>query len=148
MRMFIVLALSLMPSLAFAAGATAIPSTCGAPAAMSDGWPVAAPAKEGLDPGLICSIGPALTGLTAVNADGAVVALHPNSVVVVRRDTLAYEHYFRGYDTHTHAASYRFDLEKRCCPVGRYRLGPGLAQARRRACLLVFSKRFRPSVAR
>jgi CubicO group peptidase (beta-lactamase class C family) len=101
MRMIIALAFSLMPSLAFAAGATAIPSTCGAPAAMPDGWPVAAPAKEGLDPGLICSIGPALKGLTAVNSDGAVVALHPNSVVVVRHDTLAYEHYFRGYDTHT-----------------------------------------------
>jgi hypothetical protein len=68
---------------------------------MPDGWPVAAPAKEGLDPGLICSIGPALKGLTAVNADGAAVALHPNSVVVVRHDTLAYEHYLRGYDTHT-----------------------------------------------
>jgi CubicO group peptidase (beta-lactamase class C family) len=101
MRMIIVLALSLVPSLAFAAGATAISSICGAPAAMPGGWPVAAPANEGLDPGLICSIGPALNGLTAVNTNGAVVALHPNSVLVLRHDTLAYEYYFRGYDTHT-----------------------------------------------
>jgi hypothetical protein len=83
MRMIIVLALSLVPSLAFAAGATAISSICGAPAAMPGGWPVAAPANEGLDPGLICSIGPALNGLTAVNTNGAVVALHPNSVLVL-----------------------------------------------------------------
>jgi len=94
MRMIIALALSLMPSLAFAAGAIATPTTCGAPTASSDGWPVAAPAKEGFDPGLICSIGPALKGLTAVNVDGAVVALHPNGVVVVRHGTLVYEHYF------------------------------------------------------
>jgi len=101
MRMIIVLALSLMPSLAFAAGAIAIPSTCGAPAAVSDGWSVAAPAKEGLDPGLICSIGSALKALTAVNVDGAVVALHPNGVVVVRHDTLVYEHYFGNWDADT-----------------------------------------------
>jgi CubicO group peptidase (beta-lactamase class C family) len=101
MRMIIVLALSLAPSLAVAAGAIAVPSTCGAPAAMSDGWPVAAPATEGLDPGLICSIGPALKGLTAVNVDGAVVALHPDGVIVVRHDVLVYEHYFRGSGAHT-----------------------------------------------
>jgi len=101
MRMVIALALSLMPALAVAAGAIATPTTCVAPTVTSDGWPVAAPAKEGFDPGLICSIGPALKGLTAVNMDGAVVALHPNGVVVVRHGTLVYEHYFGRDDAHT-----------------------------------------------
>jgi hypothetical protein len=44
MRLIVVLTLSLMPSLAFAGGAT---PTCAAPDAMSDGWSVASPGKEG-----------------------------------------------------------------------------------------------------
>ena len=83
MRTILLLALSLMPSLAFAADAA--PPVCAAPAAMSDGWPVAPPAQVGLDPKLICSIGPSLEGLHGADPDG---------VVVIRHGTLVYEHYF------------------------------------------------------
>lgn len=38
--------------------ASATPEACGAPTALSDGWPVASPAQLGLDPKLICTIGP------------------------------------------------------------------------------------------
>lgn len=63
------------------------PANCSAPAAMSDGWPVALPAKEGLDPKLICNIGPSLQKLQRA---------YPNGVVVVRHRALVYEHYFVG----------------------------------------------------
>ena len=62
-----------MPSLAFTAGVIAVPATYGAPAAMSDGWPIAIPKKKA--PDLICSIGATLKGSTAVTVDGAVVVL-------------------------------------------------------------------------
>src|SRR5262249_40026015 len=91
----------LMPAPALATETTVSPSNCAAPSEMADGWPVADPATTGLEPGLICSVGPVLEGLTAVNADGAVVPLHPNSVIVVRHGTLVYEHYFAGYGAHT-----------------------------------------------
>jgi CubicO group peptidase (beta-lactamase class C family) len=52
---------------------------------MSDGWPVATPAKEGIDPNLTCAIGPSLEKL-----EGA----YPNGVVVVRYGALIYERYF------------------------------------------------------
>ncbi len=56
---------------------------------------VAGPAKEGLDPNLICAIGSSLEKLPGADPDG---------VVVVRHDTLVYEHYFAGgmrYDADT-----------------------------------------------
>jgi CubicO group peptidase (beta-lactamase class C family) len=90
MRMIVMLALSLLPSLACAGDAT--PPTCGAPAAMSDGWSVAAPANEGLNPNLICNIGVSLE-----ETQGA----DPNGVVVVRHGTLVYEHYFAGGDANS-----------------------------------------------
>lgn len=62
---------------------------CGAPADLHDGWKVAAPAQEGLDPGLICAIGPRLE--TMKDAD-------PNGVLVARQGVLVYEHYFTGWD--------------------------------------------------
>src|SRR5271156_3773445 len=65
------------------------PVDCGAPAAMPDGWPVAAPADEGFDPKLICSVGPAVAKLT--DAD-------PHGVVVARKGKLVYEQYFTGED--------------------------------------------------
>jgi CubicO group peptidase (beta-lactamase class C family) len=63
----------------------------GAPPNMHDGWEVAAPTQESLDPGLICAIGPRLEKLK--DAD-------PNGVVVVRHGVLVYEHYFTGWDEH------------------------------------------------
>jgi CubicO group peptidase (beta-lactamase class C family) len=83
----LVIALALLPLPA--KGKTS--PTCGAPAAMSDGWPVAAPEKEGLDPKVICAIGPVLEKLP--DAD-------PNGVVVARHGVLVYEHYFTGWDWH------------------------------------------------
>jgi CubicO group peptidase (beta-lactamase class C family) len=70
-----------------ALASAAVPRNCGAPAAMSDGWRVAAPRKEGLDAKLICTIGLTLEKMRDVD---------PNGVVVVRRGVLVYEHYFVG----------------------------------------------------
>ncbi len=77
------LALCLAPAIAVAKA----PADCGAPADLHDGWKVAAPAQEGLDPKLICAIGPRLEKMTDAN---------PNGVVVVRHGALVYEHYFVG----------------------------------------------------
>lgn len=61
------------------------PAECGAPAAMSDDWPVSPPAQQGLDPELICAAGPGLAKrMEAV----------PHGVVVVRHGALVYEQYF------------------------------------------------------
>ncbi|HJU19607.1 MAG TPA: serine hydrolase domain-containing protein [Stellaceae bacterium] len=81
----VALAVVLVPSVAFAAP----PAHCGIPAALGDGWAVAAPEREGLAPGLICAIGPRLE--TLAEAD-------PNGVVIVRHGALVYEHYFTGRD--------------------------------------------------
>jgi CubicO group peptidase (beta-lactamase class C family) len=62
---------------------------CGTPAAMSDGWPVSPAAQQGLDPQLICSIGPSLAKLTEAN---------PHGIVVIRHGVLVYEQYFAGDD--------------------------------------------------
>src|SRR5687767_11887718 len=62
---------------------------CGAPADLNDGWRVSAPAEAGLDPALLCAIGPRLEGWKEGNA---------HSVVVVRKGALVYERYFTGED--------------------------------------------------
>src|SRR5438105_1835620 len=62
---------------------------CDSPAAMSDDWMVATPAQQGLDPKLICAIGPSLAVLKGAD---------PHGVVVARRGTLVYEQYFDGDD--------------------------------------------------
>jgi len=62
---------------------------CGAPANLNDGWRVSAPAEQGLDPALVCAIGPRLEGWKDGNA---------HSVVVVRKGVLVYERYFTGED--------------------------------------------------
>src|SRR5437762_12374197 len=62
---------------------------CDAPAAMSDDWAVATPVQQGLDPKLICAIGPSLAELKGAD---------PHGVVVARRGTLVYERYFDGDD--------------------------------------------------
>src|SRR5207248_1555077 len=46
---------------------------CDAPAAMSDDWAVATPAQQGLDPKLICAIGPGLAELKRADPHGVVV---------------------------------------------------------------------------
>jgi CubicO group peptidase (beta-lactamase class C family) len=62
---------------------------CGSPTDLNDGWTVAAPEKEGLDPSLLCGIGWRLEGWTEAN---------PHGVVVARHGALVYEHYFTGQD--------------------------------------------------
>jgi CubicO group peptidase (beta-lactamase class C family) len=74
-------AFALLPLPAIAAAGPA----CSAPAATSDGWRVAPPEKEGLDPKMICAIGPRLESLKQAD---------PNGVVVVRHVALVYEHHF------------------------------------------------------
>jgi CubicO group peptidase (beta-lactamase class C family) len=77
--------IALSPSFVVAA----TPEACGAPAAMADGWPVASAAQQGLDPKLICAIGPSLQELAGAE---------PNGVVVIRHGALVYEAYFSGAD--------------------------------------------------
>src|SRR6516225_7917676 len=72
---------------AIAAAETSV--DCGAPAAMSDGWPISPSAQQGLDPQLICSTGLGLGKLTEAD---------PHGVVVIRHGVLVYEQYFAGND--------------------------------------------------
>ena len=73
------------------------PAECGAPAAMSDDWPVSSPAQQGLDPELICAIGPGLAKQTEAA---------PNGVVVIRHGALVYEQYFAGQDMYGYVVPY------------------------------------------
>ena len=66
-----------------------VAASCGTPTDLHDGWTVAAPEQEGLDPALICGIGPRLEALKEANAHGIVIARHGR---------LIYEHYFAGKD--------------------------------------------------
>src|SRR5262245_50274062 len=62
---------------------------CLAPAKRDDGWTVSAPAAQGLDPALICAIGPRFEAWSEAD-------LH--AVVVARHGSLVYEHYLAGAD--------------------------------------------------
>jgi len=73
--------------LLLAAGA-ARAEDCAAPADLHDGW-ASAPVAQGLDPALVCAIGPRFEAWTEANLHG---------VVVVRHGALVYEHYFAGED--------------------------------------------------
>ena len=67
----------------------AMAADCPKPTDFHDGWKVAAPEQEGLDPALICGIGPRLEALKEANAHGIVIARHGR---------LVYERYFTGND--------------------------------------------------
>jgi CubicO group peptidase (beta-lactamase class C family) len=67
----------------------AMGADCPKPTELHDGWTVAALDEEGLDPALICGIGPRLEALKEANA---------HAVVVARHGRLVYEHYFTGND--------------------------------------------------
>src|SRR5215813_8938113 len=69
--------------------AAAMAADCPKPTDLHDGWLVAAPEEEGLDPALICGIGPRLEALKEGQAHGIVIARHGR---------LVYEHYFAGED--------------------------------------------------
>jgi CubicO group peptidase (beta-lactamase class C family) len=62
---------------------------CPAPADLHDGWTVSTQAAQGLDPALLCAIGPRFDGWTEANT---------HTVVVARHGALVYEHYFAGED--------------------------------------------------
>ena len=76
-----VLVLMLVPTSVPAENAT----SCGSPAELKDGWAVSSPEQQGLDPKLICAIGPRFEGWEEAD---------PHGVVVVRHDVLVYERYF------------------------------------------------------
>lgn len=78
-----------LPLLASPATAADAPPDCRAPAALDDGWAVAAPRDVGLDPARLCALGPALEAWPEGNA---------HAVLVVRHGTLVYERYFAGED--------------------------------------------------
>jgi CubicO group peptidase (beta-lactamase class C family) len=81
----LMLAIVLAPLIALAAMA----ADCPKPTDLGDGWTVTAPEQEGLDPALICGIGPRLEALKEAQAHGIVIARHGR---------LIYEHYFAGKD--------------------------------------------------
>jgi hypothetical protein len=68
LMLFVVLA----PLIALAAMA----ADCPKPTDLGDGWTVTAPEQEGLDPALICGIGPRLEALKEAQAHGIVIARH------------------------------------------------------------------------
>ena len=74
--------------LAFFDGA-AQAADCGAPPDLGDGWTVAAPESEGLDPAVLCAIGPQFDDWKAADV---------HAVVVIRDGKLVYERYFTGED--------------------------------------------------
>jgi CubicO group peptidase (beta-lactamase class C family) len=87
MRRIGTLLLAVVLALLIAVAATA--ADCPKPTDLRDGWTVAAPEQEGLDPALICDIGPRLEALKEAQAHGIVIARHGQ---------LVYEHYFVGKD--------------------------------------------------
>jgi CubicO group peptidase (beta-lactamase class C family) len=81
---------AVLPALALLLSATAARAEdCPAPVDLNDGWPVSAPAAQGLDPALLCAIGPRFEAWTEANLHGVVVARH---------GSLVYEHYLAGDD--------------------------------------------------
>jgi CubicO group peptidase (beta-lactamase class C family) len=65
------------------------PPDCGTPATLSDGWGVATPDAVGLDPAVLCGIGPRFQAWTEANV---------HSVLLLRHGKLVYERYFAGPD--------------------------------------------------
>ena len=72
----------------------AMAADCPKPTDFHDGWTVAAPEQEGLDPALICGIGPRLEALKEANAHGVVIARHGRLGLgaLFCRERLASEH--------------------------------------------------------
>jgi CubicO group peptidase (beta-lactamase class C family) len=64
-------------------------SSCGPPAVIGDGWPIAIPGDIGIDGAGLCAMTHWLDGLHAANI---------HSALVVRHGALAFEHYRKGSD--------------------------------------------------
>ena len=101
---------------------TAMAADCPKPTDLHDGWMVAVPYQEGLDPALICGIGPRLEALKEAQAHG---------VVIARLGRLIYEHYFAGKDSRRcefrrrDKARHPFDQQERDFAARRHRPGRG-----------------------
>lgn len=78
---------ALAPGGAFAQ--TTAPPDCGTPAGLPDGWQLATPDAVGLDPAMLCGIGPKFQAWTEADV---------HSVLVIRHGKLVYERYFTGPD--------------------------------------------------
>lgn len=124
-RVLLLITLLLAPVCAPAQVGTA--TDCGAPAAIDDGWQIAAPESVGLDPAVLCRIGPRFTAWT--DAD-----IH--AVVVVRHGRLVYERYFTNADERyghvigkvTYDASTKHDLRSISKSVTALVLGIAIAK--------------------
>src|SRR5262245_17409899 len=81
---FIVAAM-VAPSIALAQTAP----SCGSPADLGDGWPVASPEQQQLQGAPICALGPRFEAWKQANT---------HAILVVRHGVLVYEHYFAGED--------------------------------------------------
>jgi CubicO group peptidase (beta-lactamase class C family) len=97
------------------AAQVAMATHCGSPVDLHDGWSLATPEQQGLDPDMICGIGTRLEGWREADAHG---------VVVVRHGAIVYEDYLAGNDLRwpernwgeplanmTHDASTKHDLQ-------------------------------------
>jgi CubicO group peptidase (beta-lactamase class C family) len=82
------LGIAVTAMLALSAGA-AHAEECSKPAELHDGWDVAAPEARGLDPAVLCAIGPRFEQWKEADV---------HAVVVARNGALVYEHYFAGED--------------------------------------------------
>ena len=98
--MRLIAAAALCAALVAAVARAGTPAECGAPAAMSDDWPVSPPVQQGLDPELICATGPGLAKRTEAV---------PHGVVVVRHGVLVYEQYFAGEDRYGYVVPHNAD---------------------------------------
>jgi CubicO group peptidase (beta-lactamase class C family) len=76
-------------AIALLVAAAVAAADCPSPTDLHDGWTVAAPEKEALDPALICGIGPRLDAFKEAK---------PHGVVIARHGQLVYENYFAGND--------------------------------------------------
>ena len=106
-RIRLAAALTLIPlSILAAIPAHAQPAaSCGTPQTRDDGWPIATPAKAGLDGARLCALSEWLAGFPQSNV---------HSVIVARRGALVFERYFTGDD------------ETWGRPVGVIEHGPGV----------------------
>lgn len=100
-----IVALVLTALLTLASASARSADDCAAPLDLHDGWTISDPATQGLDPALICAIGPRFAAWTAANA---------HAVLVIRHGALVFERYYTGQD------------ERWGAPLGRVTFGPGV----------------------
>ena len=103
------------------------PADCGTPAQTGDGWQVATPPASGLDPALLCRIGPRFAAWTEADI---------HAILLVRHGKLVFEHYFTATDkphwysfgTITYEAATKHDLRSITKSVTSLILGIAIAK--------------------